>query len=213
MIICQAYVRGYFARKLYRRKEELLRAVKIIQRNARIYVGVRDWPWWRLYGSIKPLLKVTAPVAESKPGYGEKAIVICQAYVRGYLARKRYHIKQEQLKAIKIIQKNARIYANVREWPWWTLYGSMKPILKAKALCKGEVLIVPTKSVAQKVKEAVVSPIVHVHIVLHNSLKVSNETPITGTPRVSVAKVLASNENFDKEVGKAAVSPLPHSVL
>lgn len=33
-------------------------AVRVLQRNIRIFLSVRDWPWWRLLARISPLLNV-----------------------------------------------------------------------------------------------------------------------------------------------------------
>lgn len=33
-------------------------AVRCIQRNVRKLMSVREWPWWRLYVKVAPLLNV-----------------------------------------------------------------------------------------------------------------------------------------------------------
>ncbi|XP_070204311.1 unconventional myosin-XVIIIa-like isoform X2 [Littorina saxatilis] len=54
----QALVRGYLGRK----KTEKLRvqhlAVRCIQRNVKKYMLIREWPWWKLYTKVKPILNV-----------------------------------------------------------------------------------------------------------------------------------------------------------
>ncbi|KAI9018456.1 nonmuscle myosin heavy chain b [Hyaloraphidium curvatum] len=55
----QAIWRGYIARKRFTRRVLQLRAIKVIQKNSRIYVQLREWLWWRLYAKVKPLLSVT----------------------------------------------------------------------------------------------------------------------------------------------------------
>ncbi|KAJ3109200.1 hypothetical protein HDU97_008599 [Phlyctochytrium planicorne] len=55
----QAIARGYIARKFYKKRLDQFRAIRIIQRNARIYVTLREWSWWKLYTKVKPLLNVT----------------------------------------------------------------------------------------------------------------------------------------------------------
>ncbi|KAJ1554614.1 hypothetical protein HK405_004553, partial [Cladochytrium tenue] len=55
----QAVARGYIARRLFKRRLDQCRAIRIIQRNARVYVALREWSWWKLYAKIKPLLNVT----------------------------------------------------------------------------------------------------------------------------------------------------------
>lgn len=48
---------------IYRRRINKLinraQAVRTIQRNARAYIELRDWPWWSLYTKVRPLLAAT----------------------------------------------------------------------------------------------------------------------------------------------------------
>eukprot|EP00035_Acanthoeca_spectabilis_P020591 m.433685 g.433685 ORF g.433685 m.433685 type:complete len:1351 (-) comp17608_c0_seq1:6494-10546(-) len=53
----QAYCRGKLARLAFRFHVGDHQAVGIIQRNVRAYMALRNWPWWRLYCKIKPMLK------------------------------------------------------------------------------------------------------------------------------------------------------------
>ncbi|KAI0226608.1 class II myosin [Massospora cicadina] len=62
----QANGRGYLARKLYRKRIDQVKAIRTIQKNARIYVQLREWSWWRLYTKVKPLLNVTRVDEELK---------------------------------------------------------------------------------------------------------------------------------------------------
>lgn len=55
----QAHCRGYLARKSFHRMTNHEVAIKIIQRNARKYLMLRTWPWWKLFVRVQPLLKVT----------------------------------------------------------------------------------------------------------------------------------------------------------
>lgn len=34
-------------------------ALRVIQRNARVYGDLREWPWWQLYTKVRPLLAAT----------------------------------------------------------------------------------------------------------------------------------------------------------
>ena len=38
---------------------EQSRAIRVIQRNSQSYLKLRNWPWWRLFTKVKPLLQVT----------------------------------------------------------------------------------------------------------------------------------------------------------
>jgi myosin protein heavy chain len=55
----QAFCRGYLARRKFRRREDEEKCIRIIQRNARIYIQLREWAWWKLYSKVKPLLNVS----------------------------------------------------------------------------------------------------------------------------------------------------------
>ncbi|KAJ1858750.1 class II myosin [Coemansia sp. RSA 1822] len=58
-----------------------------------------------------------------------KIIVQFQAMARGALSRSRFRRRIEQAKAIRVIQRNARVYNQLCEWPWWKLYRTVKPLL------------------------------------------------------------------------------------
>ncbi|KAI8911536.1 P-loop containing nucleoside triphosphate hydrolase protein, partial [Gorgonomyces haynaldii] len=58
-----------------------------------------------------------------------KIVIRIQAIIRGWLVRRRFRRKVDQVGAIRVIQKNARIYVNLREWSWWRLYVKLKPML------------------------------------------------------------------------------------
>lgn len=55
----QAWIRGYLARREYRKIQEQRVALQICQRNIRKYMMLRTWPWWKLWTKVKPMLNVT----------------------------------------------------------------------------------------------------------------------------------------------------------
>ena len=55
----QAWIRGYLARKEYKKIQEQRLALQIVQRNLRKYMQLRTWPWWKLWQKVKPLLNVS----------------------------------------------------------------------------------------------------------------------------------------------------------
>jgi len=57
LVTIQAASRGYLARQLYKRMTEKTVAVRIIQRNIRAWVGFKNWPWWKLFAKVRPMLK------------------------------------------------------------------------------------------------------------------------------------------------------------
>lgn len=52
-----------------------------------------------------------------------------QAYCRGYLARQNFIKRKDQLRAIRIIQRNGFAYLKLRNWEWWRLFTKVKPLL------------------------------------------------------------------------------------
>lgn len=52
----QAGVRMFIARRLANKVLNRAAAVRTIQRNARIYIQLRAWPWWPLFQRVRPLL-------------------------------------------------------------------------------------------------------------------------------------------------------------
>ncbi|XP_063080048.1 myosin-10-like isoform X1 [Engraulis encrasicolus] len=57
-------------------------------------------------------------------------IIYFQAACRGYLARKAFAKKQQQLSALKILQRNCFAYLKLRHWQWWRLFTKVKPLLQ-----------------------------------------------------------------------------------
>ncbi|XP_076298794.1 myosin heavy chain 10 isoform X7 [Lasioglossum baleicum] len=57
-------------------------------------------------------------------------IVNFQAFCRGFLARRNYQKRLQQLNAIRIIQRNCAAYLKLRNWQWWRLYTKVKPLLE-----------------------------------------------------------------------------------
>ncbi|XP_077356715.1 myosin-9-like isoform X1 [Festucalex cinctus] len=57
-------------------------------------------------------------------------IITFQAWCRGYLARRAFAKRQQQLTAMKVIQRNCAAYLKLRNWQWWRLFTKVKPLLQ-----------------------------------------------------------------------------------
>ncbi|KAL1406362.1 class II myosin [Vanrija albida] len=55
----QAAARMHIHRRRINKLINRAQAVRTIQRNARAYIELRDWPWWSLYAKVRPLLAAT----------------------------------------------------------------------------------------------------------------------------------------------------------
>uniref|UniRef100_A0A8C6TF00 Myosin, heavy chain 14, non-muscle n=1 Tax=Neogobius melanostomus TaxID=47308 RepID=A0A8C6TF00_9GOBI len=57
-------------------------------------------------------------------------IIRFQSASRGYLARKAFTRKQQQLSAMRVMQRNCAAYLKLRNWQWWRLFTKVKPLLQ-----------------------------------------------------------------------------------
>ncbi|XP_066568933.1 myosin-10 [Amia ocellicauda] len=57
-------------------------------------------------------------------------IIRFQSAARGYLARRAFQRKQQQLSAVRVMQRNCAAYLKLRSWQWWRLFTKVKPLLQ-----------------------------------------------------------------------------------
>ncbi|XP_022529216.2 myosin-10 isoform X3 [Astyanax mexicanus] len=57
-------------------------------------------------------------------------IIRFQSAARGYLARRAFLKKQQQLSALRVMQRNCAAYLKLRNWQWWRLFTKVKPLLQ-----------------------------------------------------------------------------------
>uniref|UniRef100_A0A4W6FP30 Myosin, heavy chain 14, non-muscle n=1 Tax=Lates calcarifer TaxID=8187 RepID=A0A4W6FP30_LATCA len=56
-------------------------------------------------------------------------IIRFQSAARGFLARKAFLKKQQQLSALRVMQRNCAAYLKLRNWQWWRLFTKVLPSL------------------------------------------------------------------------------------
>uniref|UniRef100_A0A3Q2DY49 Myosin XVIIIA b n=1 Tax=Cyprinodon variegatus TaxID=28743 RepID=A0A3Q2DY49_CYPVA len=54
----QAACRGYLARQAFKKRKIQNLAIRCIQKNIKKNRGVKDWPWWKLFTTVRPLIEV-----------------------------------------------------------------------------------------------------------------------------------------------------------
>ncbi|KAM9318464.1 unconventional myosin-XVIIIa isoform 4-T5 [Pholidichthys leucotaenia] len=54
----QAVCRGYLARQAFKKRKIQDLAIRCIQKNIKKNRGVKDWPWWKLFTTVRPLIEV-----------------------------------------------------------------------------------------------------------------------------------------------------------
>ena len=63
---CYLYLPFSCTCRKYQKLLEQSRAIRVLQSNIRSYLKLRNWPWWRLFTKVKPLLQVTAQEDENR---------------------------------------------------------------------------------------------------------------------------------------------------
>ncbi|XP_048853883.1 unconventional myosin-XVIIIa-like isoform X3 [Brienomyrus brachyistius] len=56
--LLQAACRGYLARQAFKKRKVQDLALRCIQKNIKKNRGVKDWPWWKLFTNVRPLVEV-----------------------------------------------------------------------------------------------------------------------------------------------------------
>uniref|UniRef100_A0A3Q3IM08 Myosin XVIIIAb n=1 Tax=Monopterus albus TaxID=43700 RepID=A0A3Q3IM08_MONAL len=54
----QVACRGYLARQAFKKRKIQDLAIRCIQKNIKKNHGVKDWPWWKLFTTVRPLIEV-----------------------------------------------------------------------------------------------------------------------------------------------------------
>ncbi|XP_015247579.1 PREDICTED: unconventional myosin-XVIIIa-like isoform X5 [Cyprinodon variegatus] len=58
LTLFQAACRGYLARQAFKKRKIQDLAIRCIQKNIKKNRGVKGWPWWKLFTTVQPLIKV-----------------------------------------------------------------------------------------------------------------------------------------------------------
>ncbi|CAK6437916.1 unnamed protein product [Pipistrellus nathusii] len=58
LTLFQAACRGYLARQHFKKKKIQDLAIRCVQKNIKKNKGVKDWPWWKLFTTVQPLIEV-----------------------------------------------------------------------------------------------------------------------------------------------------------
>ena len=57
MTMIQGYIRLFIMKREYKKMLVQRVALSVLQRNLKAYISLRNWPWWKLFTKVKPLLK------------------------------------------------------------------------------------------------------------------------------------------------------------
>merc|ERR1712212_257522 len=54
----QAYCKAHLMRIEYKKMKDRIVGLAVLQRNIRKFFAIRNWPWWKLYLLVQPMLSV-----------------------------------------------------------------------------------------------------------------------------------------------------------
>ncbi|XP_068197312.1 myosin-7-like isoform X1 [Antennarius striatus] len=92
----QARSRGLLSRIEYQRMVERRDALLVIQWNVRSFMGVKNWPWMKLFFKIKPLLR-SAEAEKEMANMKEEFLKLKEAYAKSESRRKELEEKMVTL--------------------------------------------------------------------------------------------------------------------
>ncbi|KAL4657125.1 myosin-7-like [Arapaima gigas] len=92
----QARARGLLARVEFQKIVERRDSLLIIQWNIRAFMGVKNWPWMKLYFKIKPLLK-SAETEKEMANMKEEFLKLKEAYAKSEARKKELEEKMVSL--------------------------------------------------------------------------------------------------------------------
>ncbi|XP_037350537.1 unconventional myosin-XVIIIa isoform X2 [Talpa occidentalis] len=58
LTLFQAACKGYLARQHFKKRKIQDLAIRCVQKNIKKNKGVKDWPWWKLFTTVRPLIEV-----------------------------------------------------------------------------------------------------------------------------------------------------------
>ncbi|XP_071384454.1 myosin-7-like [Centroberyx affinis] len=92
----QARARGILARFEFQKIVERRDALLVIQWNVRAFMGVKNWPWMKMYFKIKPLLK-SAETEKEMANMKEEFLKLKEAYAKSEARKKELEEKMVSL--------------------------------------------------------------------------------------------------------------------
>ncbi|XP_046879899.1 myosin-7-like [Hypomesus transpacificus] len=92
----QSRARGLLARIEFQKIVERRDALLVIQWNVRAFMGVKNWPWMKMYFKIKPLL-VSAETEKEMANMKEEFLKLKEAYAKSEARRKELEEKMVSL--------------------------------------------------------------------------------------------------------------------
>merc|ERR1712235_211209 len=92
----QAYCKAHLARIEFKKMKDRVVGLAVLRRNIRKFFAIRNWPWWKLYLLVQPMLSVARAEEEME----EKEAALKAAMENAEANAKKLGEIEEQLTAV-----------------------------------------------------------------------------------------------------------------
>merc|ERR1712119_182022 len=104
----QAYCKAHLERVEFKKKKDRIVGLAVLQRNIRKFFAIRNWPWWKLYLLVQPMLSV----ARAEEEMAEKEEALKAAMENAEANAKKLTDLEEQ--ATNLITEKERLFADLQ---------------------------------------------------------------------------------------------------
>merc|ERR1712096_572194 len=104
----QAYCKGHLERVEYKKMKDRVVGLAVLQRNIRKFFAIRNWPWWKLYLLVQPMLSVARAEEEME----EKEAALKAAMENAEANSKKLGDIEEQL--TNVLNEKEKLFNDLR---------------------------------------------------------------------------------------------------
>merc|ERR1712042_137716 len=105
----QAYCKAHLERIEYKKMKDRVVGLAVLQRNIRKFFAIRNWPWWKLYLLVQPMLSVARPEEEME----EKEAALKAAMENAEANAKKLGDIEEQL--TKTLEEKEKLFRDLQQ--------------------------------------------------------------------------------------------------
>ena len=104
----QAYCKAHLQRIEYKKMKDRVVGLAVLQRNIRKFFAIRNWPWWKLYLLVQPMLSVARAEEEME----EKEAALAAAMENAEANAKKLGDIEEQL--TEVLREKEKLFNDLR---------------------------------------------------------------------------------------------------
>merc|ERR1711962_1483060 len=104
----QAYCKGHLERVEFKKIKDRIVGLAVLQRNIRKFFAIRNWPWWKLYLLVQPMLSVARAEEEME----EKEAALKAALENAEANAKKLQEIEDQL--TEVLREKEKLFTDLR---------------------------------------------------------------------------------------------------